>query len=224
MLPKDSTVFRDSFPFLGRVALILFSTPLFSTGCCTSSHADRGALVGSGMGALTGAVLAGGHPLEGALVGGLVGAAAGTVIGDAEDAREERDAALMHAARVETAAALGLTNHDILKMTANGLGEEVVITSIQSRGGRFDVSPDSLISLKSAGVTDRVIQAMQASGGAISPLPVAPSLVAVPTGPPLVIQPRPAVEFGLFVGPGGPFGPRFHHPHRHHHPPHHHHW
>ena len=179
-------------------------------GCAT--HAQQGALVGSGMGALTGAALACGNPAEGALIGGLVGAAAGTVIGDSQDARDERDAALVHAARVESAAQ-GLSNHDILNMAANGLGEEVILTSIHTRGGRFDVSPNALVNLKAAGVSDRVIQAMQ-STPAMGPFP--PTLVAGP--PPVILEPAPRVDVGFFVGPigrPGP-GPYFHHRHRRH--------
>lgn len=185
-------------------------------------------MVGGGFGALTGAALAGnGHPVEGALIGGLVGAAAGTVIGDAQDARDERDAAFAHAAYVETAAN-ALSNDDVMRMAANGLSEEVIITTIQTRGGRFDATPDGLIRLKSAGVSDRVIQTIQQRGGSgvitppiasttiVSPTVVAPAIVPLP-GPPVFLEPRPAVEFGFFVGPPPPRGIHYHRRHHHHH-------
>lgn len=214
-MDKEPLVFRTALFQFVSVQIVSTALVITASGCVTSSHADQGALIGGGMGALTGATLAQGHPLEGALVGGMIGAAAGTVIGDAEDARDERDAAMMHAARVEAAAAQALSNHDIVNMTANGLGEDVIITSIQTRGGRFEVGPDALISLKSSGVSDRVIQTMQSPSGSgiVPPANLPPTVVVGPPPPPVIVRNDPAVEFGFFVGPPGPgFGY-----HRHHH-------
>lgn len=207
---------------MNRLLLCFMAILPILNGCCATSHAQQGAMVGGGLGALTGAALAShGHPAEGALIGGLVGAAAGTIIGDSQDARDERDAAMAHAAYVETAAQ-ALTNDDVMRMAANGLSEDVILTTIQSRGGRFDITPDGLIRLKSAGVSDRVIQTIQMRGnsGLIAPsiattTIVPPAVVAVP-GPPVILEPRPSVEFGFFVGPPPPRGPHFHHRHRRH--------
>lgn len=175
---------------------------LSSVGCVTTTHSGQGAVLGGGFGALTGATLAGRNPIEGALVGGLVGATAGSILGDAEDAREERDAAMQYAAQVEASSATALTNPDILKMSANGVGDQVIIQSIQSRGGRFDVSPDALVHLKASGVSDRVLEAMQRSPslGVMHPtnFPQRPNPGSVWS--PIFPQPRPSVEFGFFVG------------------------
>lgn len=69
----------------------------------------------------------------------------------------------------QAAQALGpVSNSDVIAMTAAGLSDGVIITAIQqATTTAFDLSPDALIGLKEAGVTDRVIQAMQglAKGG-----------------------------------------------------------
>jgi hypothetical protein len=41
----------------------------------------------------------------------------------------------------------------------------IICNEIRTRGGRFDTTPDSIIALKSAGVSDRVIETMQNTGG-----------------------------------------------------------
>ncbi|MEO6924128.1 MAG: hypothetical protein ABI142_09905, partial [Bryocella sp.] len=49
-------------------------------------------------------------------------------------------------------------------MVKAGLSEEVVINAIKTQPGRYDVHPDDLIALKTAGVSDKIILAMQDSG------------------------------------------------------------
>jgi len=61
-----------------------------------------------------------------------------------------------------TAAGAGMSNADVLKMVAAGLGPEVIIGSIrQASSHNFDLSIDSLIVLKRANVPDAVVAAMQ---------------------------------------------------------------
>lgn len=55
-----------------------------------------------------------------------------------------------------------ITNADLVSMTAAKLSDEVVIGAVQQASATdFDLSPKALISLKSAGVSDRVIHALQ---------------------------------------------------------------
>jgi len=56
-----------------------------------------------------------------------------------------------------------LFNSDVIRMTKNELGDEVIINVIRSSATSFDLSVDSLIQLKNAGVSKKVIEAMQAS-------------------------------------------------------------
>ncbi len=57
-----------------------------------------------------------------------------------------------------------LTNADVTKLLAAGLGEGAVVATISSNGGTFDTSADALIALKRAGASDAVIQALLTSG------------------------------------------------------------
>lgn len=66
-----------------------------------------------------------------------------------------------------------MTNAEVLQLSAAGLSDQVVSTSIrQARSRNFDLSPSALIALKKANVSDVVIQAMQApdSIAAVAPL------------------------------------------------------
>lgn len=56
------------------------------------------------------------------------------------------------------ALAAPMTNEDVIKMVKGGLGEEIVIQTIQSSEPKFDTSPDGLLKLKEGGASDRIIQ------------------------------------------------------------------
>jgi hypothetical protein len=81
------------------------------------------------------------------------------------------------------ASAQALTNADVVKMVQAKLSDATIISEIKNSTCTFDTSPDALIKLKQAGVSDQVLQAMtetrhqgkeQASGiHSSSPLPTA---------------------------------------------------
>jgi hypothetical protein len=54
----------------------------------------------------------------------------------------------------------------IVKMTKAGLSDDVIVSTINASPGNYDTSPDALIALKSAGVTDKVIAAIVAKPSA----------------------------------------------------------
>jgi hypothetical protein len=56
-----------------------------------------------------------------------------------------------------------LTNADVVKMVQAGLSESVVMATIQANSGNYDTSPDGLISLQKAGVTQNEMNAMVAA-------------------------------------------------------------
>jgi hypothetical protein len=62
-----------------------------------------------------------------------------------------------------------LTNTDIINMTKSGIGDQVIVLSIQKATTKFDTSPESLIQLKAAGVTDAVMNAMLNASPASEP-------------------------------------------------------
>ena len=69
-----------------------------------------------------------------------------------------------------------LTNETILKMAKAGLGEDILLSTVKGQPGRYTTTPDDLIALKGAGVTDKVIAAMMEKGaGAGAPAAAAAS-------------------------------------------------
>ncbi len=196
------------------LSLVISVSATTFSGCAGMNRAQTGALVGTGFGAIVGSAIGGhnGHPGGGALIGAATGALAGGLIGDAEDARDERDFAISQAHYAQQAQQ-ALTNNDLVAMSQSGVGEDVIIGMIQSRGGRFNLSPNDVIMLKSSGVSDRVLIAAQSSPQfstaqppvIVRPAPIHTEVVFAPYPPP----PPP----GLFIE----FGPRRSHWHRHHH-------
>jgi hypothetical protein len=49
-----------------------------------------------------------------------------------------------------------LTNESVEKMAKARLGDDVIVSMIQSQAGRYDVTPDALIALKKKGISDKV--------------------------------------------------------------------
>lgn len=90
----------------------------------------------------------------------------------------------------------GLTNQDVVKMVRAGLSETVVLAAVRSaKLTRFDSSPDALIALKQAGVSDGIVAAMLDPGGA--PASATPPAITTPAPTPTAPPPtdsRPRVE------------------------------
>jgi hypothetical protein len=56
-----------------------------------------------------------------------------------------------------------ITNEDVIKMVRAGLSSSIILSTIDSaKTTKFDLTPDGLVSLKNAGIDDRLIEAMQA--------------------------------------------------------------
>lgn len=201
--------------FLPRMGLLplgsLGGLLLMLAGCQTMNHAQSGALLGTGMGAITGAMVGAhnGHAEGGALIGAAAGALAGGLIGDAEDARVERDAAIAQAAYAQQTQQ-AVTNIDVIQLTSSGVSPDVIISTIRSQGGRFDLAPQAIITLKNSGVSDRVIMEMQ-HHGRLGPPPVTTVVAEPPRRVVVVPPPGPRLHFSFGSGPR----------HRRHH---HHHW
>jgi hypothetical protein len=188
-----------------------------------------GAVAGGGIGAVTGALIGGKKNGEGgALIGAGVGALTGGLIGKSVDNSDQRQAAYGIAATSQAnaqVAAAAVTNFDLVQMTRAGVSEDLIISTVRSRGGRLDLSPGGLISLKQQGVSDRVVLAAQSmtNGGyagpapAVAPSPVVaapiiarPSVVYVEPAPVYYYRPAPAIHFDF--GYGG-HGHHYHHGH-----------
>lgn len=74
-----------------------------------------------------------------------------------------------------------LTNDSVIQMVKAGLPEAVVIAKIKGTPTKFDLKTDSLVNLKKAGVTDKVLEAMLAAGSG-TPAAAAPT-TAMPAAP-----------------------------------------
>jgi outer membrane lipoprotein SlyB len=173
-----------------------------------------GTVVGGALGAITGAAVAGRKDRgAGALIGAGVGAITGNLLGRSKDAADDRRAAngaLVTGQLNQQAAAMAVSNYDLLQMSQAGLSDDVIISTMRSRGARVDLSPQSLIALKQQGVSDRVVVAAQQMGSAPGYIP--------PAGVVPVVSELPPPPTAGFVEPGwGPYH-YYHGPHWHHRP------
>ena len=90
-----------------------------------------------------------------------------------------------------------IDNDTIVRMAKAGIGDDLLVQTIQLQPGRYDTSPDALIALKQAGISDRVLSTIQAHGtGLAVRANRAQSLEPVPAPP---VPPPPGVEgIGLY--------------------------
>jgi hypothetical protein len=93
-----------------------------------------------------------------------------------------------------------LTNESVLKMVKSGLGENLIISMVQGQPGKYSLSPDELLKLKDAGVSEKILAAM-ATKGSVAARPtagnsgstVAPADPDVPQG----------IDVGVYYKKGG---------------------
>ena len=149
-------------------------------GCAGPNAAATGTF-GTVAGAATGAIIgaASGNPGKGMAIGAVAGGVGGTLIGHEADrearrhdelmqASYERDAAYAEAAAVAQA----VTAADLVTLTHNGVGEEVIRGMLFNRGSNVDLSPGGVIYLKQQGVSDGVILAAQQAAAVPASVPV----------------------------------------------------
>jgi hypothetical protein len=163
-------------------------------------------IVGGALGAVTGAIVGGKHKGTDALIGAGIGAVTGNLLGQSKDRADERNAAAgaaaaanmnaQAAAQNAQAAAQAVTNYDLVNMTKSGVSDDLVISTIQSRGARLDLSPQALIALKQNGVSDRVVLAAQNMSHGSPYIPAAVPVVAGPPPTTVIVAPRPYYYYG----------------------------
>jgi hypothetical protein len=174
-----------------------------------------GTVVGGAMGAITGAIVGGRkHGGQDALIGAGVGALTGNLLGRSKDRVDERQAAAGAAAvgqLNQQAAAMAVTSYDLVNMTRAGVGDDLIISTMRSRGIQLDLSPQGIIALKQSGVSERVVYAAQqmAASRGYGPTPV------VGPGTPVVTEVVPSST--VIVAPG-PWRPYHYHPYYYHRP------
>ena len=112
--------------------------------------------------------------------------------------------AILAVAAMTAMAQTTLNNDAITKMVKGGLSDDVVIGMVKSQPAKYSTTPDDLIALKSAGVSDKVIAAMvekmNASGAGAAP---APAAAAAPAAAPSAAGAAgPVREVGVYYKKG----------------------
>ena len=93
-----------------------------------------------------------------------------------------------------------LTNDSIIKMVKAGLGDDIVVSTVNGQPGKYSTGPDDLIALKAAGVSDKVIGAMVSKASSAGAPATAPAGAAAPSSP---AGPGPVNEVGVYFNKGG---------------------
>src|SRR3954470_19258741 len=179
-----------------------------------------GTFLGGAMGAITGAIIGGKHHAgQDALIGAGVGAVTGNLLGRSKDRSDEQRAAAGQAAvnqLNQQAAATAVTNYDVLQMSHAGISDDVIISTMRSRGARIDLSPQALIALRQQGVSDHVVIAAQQMGngqGYVAGAPPYGTTLVSEVPPPSWIVERP-YPYWYYPRPYyGYYGRGYYHPH-----------
>jgi uncharacterized protein YcfJ len=142
------------------LSAFVLSISLSVLGCQNLNHTENGALLGSGLGAIAGAVIGHqtGHRDTGALIGAAVGGVGGGAIGSQKDTEV---AQAQYQAQVTHTKDRAVTNQDVIEMIRRGRSEALILSTIEERGGWFDTSPQAINTLSENGVSDSVIMVMQ---------------------------------------------------------------
>jgi hypothetical protein len=136
-----------------KLLLPVLGLAMFSGCAGTPTHTEEGAFIGGGTGAAIGALADRKRPVEGALIGGGIGTAAGALVGNAADQKEKQAAA-------RTARA-PLSPEEIVKMTKEGVSDNLIINQIRTSGTRYNLNAEWIVWLQNNGVSQAVITEMQ---------------------------------------------------------------
>ena len=198
-----------------RVCSLVLVGGMLLTGCMypngQPNQTATGALVGGGLGAATGALVAR-HRGPGALVGGAIGALAGGMIGQSMDfdaaQRQRLEAqAPRTLERVQQAQPLGLA--DVKALSQAGVSDDLIISQIMNSHTVYQLTTADIIDLKNSGVSERVIDYMintpQTAGSMSSAATDESSAAVVYTPPPMPAAPPPMATQTIVVAPGPDF-------------------
>lgn len=157
---------------MNQIIIALASVILIvaASGCQTyRPNATAGGLLGGTTGGLIGAAIGSheGKTGEGALIGAVAGGLTGATIGNQADQENARQQQFENAQAIQARQA-AVTVSEVIQMSQSGLGEEVIINQIHTNGIASRPVTDDLIQLKSAGVSDSVIQELQSGGPPVS--------------------------------------------------------
>ncbi len=145
-----------------NITLLVAIGALFS-GCQTAGPYTRngglaGGLTGGAIGALAGAPE--GKALEGALIGAAAGGVIGGALGNSVDHQVAQDRAFYNGVQ-QQALANAVSINQVVSMSQSGLDDQLIVNQINSNGVARRLTADDLVALKSSGVSNNVISAMQ---------------------------------------------------------------
>ncbi len=129
------------------------------SGCAQNqTRIGEGTAIGGVLGAAAGEIVGhqDRHDLTGVLVGGALGAAAGAAVG----AQIKKP---VSGAQNTQSAAAPVTIQQIVNWTKEGLSGDEIISRIKAANSSYSLTADDLDYLKKQGVSQRVIETMQAS-------------------------------------------------------------
>ncbi|MCL5096692.1 MAG: YXWGXW repeat-containing protein [Candidatus Omnitrophica bacterium] len=134
-------------------------------GCVSPSgytdYTGSGALVGGVSGATIGALAARENPGAGALIGGLAGLVAGGLIGHSMNQQAEAEREVIPPPVYTPAPQRPPpTIADIEAMSKAGVSDDVIISDINSTHAVYNLDANTIIALKNAGVSEKVINYM----------------------------------------------------------------
>ena len=195
--------------------LAVAAASVLVTGCetpeGTPDNTGTGALIGGGIGAVTGAAIGGPeHGGEGALIGAAEGLIAGGLIGHQMDQEQQarlRAQAPQTYVRVEQGQPLQVA--DVKAMAQAGVSDDVIISQIISSHTVFHLSASDIIDLHNSDVSDRVVNYMINTPSTATPAPVTTTVVEQAPPPPpaetVVVAPGPGYVWagGEWVWNGG---------------------
>jgi hypothetical protein len=99
-----------------------------------------------------------------------------------------------------------LNNDSVIKMVKAGLTDDAIVATINANPGAYDASPDGLIALKQAGVSNKVIDAIVAKSTASAPdsaQPSAPPPMEPPAPPQFAPLPPGVDNIGAYYKDSG---------------------
>jgi hypothetical protein len=98
---------------------------------------------------------------------------------------------------------VAMTNRDVLKLLTARISEDIIIAKIKQSKTNFDTSVDSLVALRTAGATDRLIAFMMDPATAPASAPASASVIPVsaPAPAPAAVAPAPEPAAPKYTGP-----------------------
>jgi hypothetical protein len=59
-----------------------------------------------------------------------------------------------------------MNDESILKLVKSGIGDDLIVSMVQNQPGKYSLSPDDVVRLKQAGISERILTAMAKKGTA----------------------------------------------------------